>query len=62
MTIMNLEKGVSTMRIERTIETKIIPVVSFTEHLALLCKMLEAAENAESTAEEVVELAEPVAA
>ena len=59
---MNLEKGVSTMRTERTIETKFTSAVSFTEHLDLLCKMLEAAENAEPTAEEAVELAEPVAA
>ena len=50
------------MKKERTIETKFMSAVSLAEHLALLCKMLEAAENAESTAEEAVELAEPVAA
>jgi hypothetical protein len=51
------------MRTERIIETKITPVVSFTEHLALLCKMLEAAENADSsTAVEAVETSETMAA
>jgi hypothetical protein len=60
---MNLEKGVSTMRTERTIETKIIPVVSFAEHLALLCKMLEAAENASANAvDETTEITETMAA
>ena len=38
------------MKKQRTIETKFTSAVSFAEHLALLCKMLEAAENASVTA------------
>ena len=51
------------MRTERTIETKFTSAVSFAEHLALLCKMLEAAESAATTAvEESAETTEPIAA
>ena len=51
------------MRTERTIETKFTSAVSFAEHLALLCKMLEAAENASATAvDEAAETTELIAA
>ena len=51
------------MKKQRTIETKFTSAVSFAEHLALLCKMLEAAENADSsTAVEAVETSETMAA
>ena len=51
------------MKKERTIETKFTSAVSFTEHLALLCKMLEAAENAATTAiDETAETTETIAA
>jgi hypothetical protein len=49
------------MKKERDFEFKFADTVPLAEHLALLCQMLQAAENAESTAEEAVELAEPVA-
>ena len=51
------------MKKERTIETKFTSAVSFAEHLALLCKMLEAAENASANAvDETTETSETMAA
>jgi hypothetical protein len=51
------------MRTERTIETKFTSAVSFTEHLVLLCKMLEAAEIADIVSvEEYAETTETMAA
>ena len=51
------------MKKERTIETKFTSAVSLAEHLALLCKMLEAAENAATTdIDEAAETSETMAA
>ena len=51
------------MRTERTIGTKFISAVSFADHLSMLCKMPEAAENAdEAVADETAEPTETMAA
>ena len=51
------------MKTERIVEFKFADTLLLAEHLALLCKMLEAAENADSsTAIEATETSETMAA
>lgn len=51
------------MKTERIVEFKLADTLLLAEHLALLCKMLEAAENAATTAiDEAAETTETMAA